>query len=110
VGAYYERAAVVCVPSRREGYGITAREAMAHRRALVATDVGGLADAAKDGVTALVVPPADPAAIRTAVERLFADAQLRTELAGRAHAAAVEEFSPGAETRALAEAYSAALS
>jgi glycosyltransferase involved in cell wall biosynthesis len=110
VGAYYERAAVVCVPSRREGYGMTAREAMAHRRALVATDVGGLADAAKDGVTALVVPPADPAAIRTAVERLFADAQLRTELAGRAHAAAVEEFSPGAETRALAEAYSVALS
>ena len=30
---YYERAAVVCVPSRREGYGMTAREAMALRAA-----------------------------------------------------------------------------
>ena len=30
VGPYYERAAVVCVPSRREGYGLAAREAMAY--------------------------------------------------------------------------------
>ena len=30
LGAYYERAAVVCVPSRREGYGVVAREAMAY--------------------------------------------------------------------------------
>ena len=26
LGPYYERAAVVCVPSRREGYGVVARE------------------------------------------------------------------------------------
>src|SRR5262249_51645873 len=45
LGAYYERAAVVCVPSRREGYGVVAREAMAYGRPVVATRVGGLADA-----------------------------------------------------------------
>ena len=44
LGAYYERAAVVCVPSRREGYGMTAREAMAYGRPVVATRVGGLTD------------------------------------------------------------------
>ena len=32
LGPYYERAAVVVVPSRREGYGMVAREAMAHGR------------------------------------------------------------------------------
>ena len=37
LGAYYERAAVVCVPSRREGYGVVAREAMAYGRPVVAT-------------------------------------------------------------------------
>ena len=41
LGPYYERAAVVCVPSRREGYGIVAREAMAYGRPVVATAVGG---------------------------------------------------------------------
>jgi glycosyltransferase involved in cell wall biosynthesis/SAM-dependent methyltransferase len=44
LGRYYEAASVVCVPSRREGYGMTAREAMAYGRPVVATRVGGLAD------------------------------------------------------------------
>ena len=57
LGAYYERAAVVCVPSRREGYGVVAREAMAYGRPVVATRVGGLADAIEDGETGLLVPP-----------------------------------------------------
>src|SRR5262249_41044212 len=41
LGGFYERAAAVCVPSRREGYGFTAREAMAYGRPLVAARVGG---------------------------------------------------------------------
>ena len=48
---------VVVVPSRREGYGVVAREAMAHGRPVVATAVGGLLDAIEDGVTGLLVPP-----------------------------------------------------
>jgi glycosyltransferase involved in cell wall biosynthesis len=55
VGAYYERAAVVCVPSRREGYGFSAREAMAYGRPVVATRVGGLVDAIVDGESGLLV-------------------------------------------------------
>ena len=87
VGAYYERAAVVCVPSRREGVGMTAREAMAYGRPVVATAVGGLPDAIRDGENGLLVPPGDPAALREAIERLLADAGLRERLgtAARAH-------------------------
>ena len=55
LGAYFERAAVVCVPSRREGYGFTAREAMAYGRPVVATRVGGLVDL---GAGAHLVEPA----------------------------------------------------
>jgi glycosyltransferase involved in cell wall biosynthesis len=108
LGAWYDRAAVVCVPSRREGYGMTAREAMAHGRAVVSTAVGGLADAVEDGRTALVVPPGDPAALRAAIERLLADAELRARLGEAARADVRERFSREAETAALLAAWQAA--
>jgi glycosyltransferase involved in cell wall biosynthesis len=83
LGPYYERAAVVCVPSRREGYGMVAREAMAYGRPVVATRVGGLADAIEDGVTGVLVETRSLAALRAAVELLVGDIE-RCETLGRA--------------------------
>jgi glycosyltransferase involved in cell wall biosynthesis len=108
LGAFYERASVVCVPSRREGYGMTAREAMAYGRPVVATGVGGLRDAIEDGVTGVMVPPRDPAALRAALGRLLADPALRGELGAAARRKAEVAFSPAGEGAALAEVYRAA--
>ena len=80
LGSYYERAAIVVVPSRREGYGMVAREAMAHGRPVVATRIGGLVDAIEDGVTGVLVPPRDPDALRDPLIRLLGDAELRRRL------------------------------
>jgi glycosyltransferase involved in cell wall biosynthesis len=88
LGSYYERAAVVCVPSRREGYGMVAREAMAYGRPVVASAVGGLLDAIEDGVDGLLVPPRDVASLRAAIERLLGDADLRRGLGEAARAKA----------------------
>jgi glycosyltransferase involved in cell wall biosynthesis len=100
MGAYYERASVVCVPSRREGYGFSAREAMAYGRPLVATRVGGLADLEGDGV--VLVEPGDRAALRGAVERLLVDAG---EIGALARARVFEHFAVTGAARRLAEAY-----
>ncbi len=102
---YYERAAVVCVPSRREGYGIVAREAMAHGRAVVVTDAGGLADAVEDEVDGLVVPPRDPAALRAALERLLGDPALRQRLGAAARAKAERTWSWVSTTELLRRVY-----
>ena len=110
VGGYYARAAVVCVPSLREGYGMAAAEAMASGRPVVASAVGGLVDLVEDGVTGLLVPPGDVAALRAAVERLLDDAALRTRLGAAARERAAERFSPGAAAAATVAAYEAALS
>ena len=100
LGAYYERAAVVCVPSRREGYGVVAREAMAYGRPVVATRVGGLVDAIEDGVTGLLVEPDE---LRAAIERLLADTDMRAGLGRKARAAAA------AATASLLAVYEEAL-
>ena len=92
---YYERAAVVACPSRREGYGVVAREAMAYGRPVVATAVGGLLDAVEDGVTGLLVPPRDPAALRAAIERLLGDAELRRTARRRGTGGSLESGSRG---------------
>jgi glycosyltransferase involved in cell wall biosynthesis len=80
LGRWYERAAVVAAPSRREGYGVAAREAMAWGRPVVATAVGGLTDAVEDGVTGLLVEPGDVPALRAAIAQLLGDAGLRARL------------------------------
>lgn len=110
LSAYYERAAVVVCPSRREGYGVVVREAMAYGRPVVASAVGGLAEAIEDGVTGLLVPPRDAAALCAAIERLLADRALRDRLGAAAAAHARECFSAIAATGAIVSAYREALS
>ena len=80
----YTRAAVVACPSHREGFGVACAEAMAHGRAVVASDVGGLRDLVVDGETGLLVPPRDVPALRDALERLLADSKLRRRLGANA--------------------------
>ena len=107
LGAFYERAAVLAAPSRREGYGMAAREAMAHGRPVVATAVGGLPDAVADGVTGLLVPPGDVPALRAALVRLLGDGELRGRLGVEARARA-GAFSSQEEVRLLRAAYDVA--
>ncbi len=109
VGPFYERAAVVVVPSRREGYGVAAREAMAYGRPVVATRVGGLVDAIEDGVTGILVPPGDAGALRQALAGLLADAGRRAALGRAARAFAEARFGGNAMVEALGAAYRDAL-
>ena len=78
--------------SRIENLPYAVLEAMAARRPVVATRVGGLPDLIDDGVTGLLVPPADPAALADALRWL---AEGPCEALGAAARAKLErEFSP----------------
>jgi glycosyltransferase involved in cell wall biosynthesis len=105
LGSWYERASVVVVPSRREGYGVVAREAMAHNRPVVATAVGGLLDVVEDGRTGLLVPPHDPPALRAAVVRLLGDRALRERLGDAAGEDARRRLSMDGAVRRTRELY-----
>jgi glycosyltransferase involved in cell wall biosynthesis len=105
----YARAAVVACPSRREGFGVVCLEAMAHGRPVVATRVGGLLDLVVDGETGIVVPPRDPAALRSALERLLADPDLRRKLGSAGRDRARTHFSWERVTDATLAAYAEAM-
>ena len=110
LGPYYERAAVIVVPSRREGYGVVAREAMAYGRPVVATAVGGLVDAVEDGVTGMLVPPGDPPALRAALDQLLADPDRRAALGATGHERATATLSREASAASLRDALADAFS
>jgi glycosyltransferase involved in cell wall biosynthesis len=106
----YARAAVVACPSRREGFGVACLEAMAHGRPVVATSVGGLRDLVADEETGLLVPPRDPQALRSALERLLADRDLRRRLGAAGRERARERFSWERATDLTLAAYEEAIS
>jgi glycosyltransferase involved in cell wall biosynthesis len=81
VMAAWRRCTVAAVPSRwPEPLGQVALEAMASRRAVVASAVGGLVDVITHGETGLLVPPGDPQALAAAVSLLADDPALRARL------------------------------
>jgi glycogen synthase len=109
LGPLYDRAAVVAVPSRREGFGVACAEAMAHGRPVVASAVGGLLDLVVDEETGLLVPPGDVGALREALRRLLADEELRARFGANARRRAEETLSWERVTDRTLAAYEEAL-
>ncbi len=73
---------VVVLPSYREGLGKELIEGAACGRPLVATDVPGCREVARDGHNALLVPPKDSNALASAMEQFIENRSMR-QLYGR---------------------------
>ena len=73
----WKAAHIAVLPSRREGLPKSLLEAAACGRPIVATDVPGSREIARQGVNALLVPPDDPQALADAIVQLASDAGLR---------------------------------
>lgn len=98
---------LVVVPSRFEGFGLTALEAMALSRPVVATTAGGLPEVL--GQAGVLVPPADPCALAQAIMDLLADPNKRDVLARAARVRAETNFAPDRIALRLLTFYDAAL-
>ncbi len=75
----FERCELFIHPTLYEGSSIVTLEAMAHRKPVVATRVGGIPDKVADGENGLLVPPGDSSALARAItEALSREERLRS--------------------------------
>ena len=106
----YSAADVLAIPSLQEAFGQTACEAMACGTPVVGFDVGGIPDMVRSGVTGLLVPVGDTAALARAIADLLGDDAKRAEMSAACRKVAVEEYSLGLQARRYAELYERILS
>ena len=99
----YAAGQVVVLCSITEGFPYTLIEAMTCGRPCVATDVGGVTEAAGD--TGLVVPPRDPGQLAEACLTLLRDHELRQRLGAAARHRALEYFTVDRAISAFDEIY-----
>jgi glycosyltransferase involved in cell wall biosynthesis len=84
---------VFAMPSLKEGLGVAALEAMASALPVIVSDVGGLREVVEDDRSGVVVPPANPKAIASAIGRLVESDELRSQMGAAARARVVENYS-----------------
>jgi glycosyltransferase involved in cell wall biosynthesis len=105
--ALFRRADIVVLPyerSERFGFSGVLATALGHGKAIVLSDVGGLAEVASAGAATLVAP-GDPQALRSELERLLGDPDARAQLAAAAAHAAATDYSWDAAARATLALY-----
>jgi glycosyltransferase involved in cell wall biosynthesis len=87
---------------RSESFGVSLLEAARYGKPMICCEIGtGTSFVNIDGETGLVVPPADPAALRQAMQRLDTDAALAARFGAGARRRFLEVF----QMQAMAEAY-----
>jgi glycosyltransferase involved in cell wall biosynthesis len=90
--AFYRKAAVFVLPSRREGMSNALMEAMSQALPCVATDISGSQDLIRSGENGLIVPPADAAALAKALNYMLAHPSDAAEMGRKAWAGAAKQI------------------
>lgn len=106
-----QEADIVVAPSvlsrdgRREGIPVVLMEAMASGVPVVASRISGIPELVEDGISGLLAPPKDVAALTEALHRLASDRVLRQRLGKAGRARVVQEFDLTANARLLARCF-----
>ena len=90
---------------KREGIPVVLMEAMASGLPVVSSVLSGIPELVDDGVTGLLVPPADPEALAGALERLGRDPDLRRRMGAAGRRKVAREFDLRANAAVLLDLF-----
>ena len=96
---------LLAIPSLEEGFPVSALEAMAAARAVVASRVGGLCEQVVDGLTGRLVPPGDTEAFVRSIAELAIDRERLARMGVEGWKRAQGHFSLDAMARKTTELY-----
>lgn len=96
---------VFVLPSLYEGMPLSILEAMAARKPVIATAIGGVDEVIVPGETGLLVPPRDPIALATAIRSLLSDRACAQHFAANGRARVEQYFAAEVMVRRAVEIY-----
>jgi glycosyltransferase involved in cell wall biosynthesis len=103
--ALFARWRVFAAPSLMEGFGISTLEAAMHGLPIVASRVGGVPELIEDGVDGLLVPPAEPEPLASALADCLLDMRRAASLGEHAASRARTVFAPASFDTAIRRIY-----
>ncbi|MBC8060572.1 MAG: glycosyltransferase [Clostridiaceae bacterium] len=92
VSTYINKMDIVCMPSLSEGFGVSAVEACACGRPIVASNVGGLTEIVNDNYNGYLIEPGDINALKNTLKKLITDKKRLLEFSKNARKIAVENY------------------
>jgi glycosyltransferase involved in cell wall biosynthesis len=98
---------VFLLPSLNEGFGMVLIEAMAARKPVIATNVGGVPEVIVNGTTGILVPPEDPEAFSSAIIKLYNNPEMSLEMGLAGYKRAKKLFNIETTVHELEELYEA---
>ena len=84
---------IFVLPSIREGLPLAILEAMACGKAVIATNVGGVPEVVKNGISGILVPPKDPEALHCAMNELLGNRGKLKKMGYNGKRVSIESFS-----------------
>jgi glycosyltransferase involved in cell wall biosynthesis len=105
----YSAADIFVLPALQDNFPNTALEALACGLPVIAFDAGGVPEIVRDGLTGLLVEPANPQALASAIEELVGNPERRKEMSANCRRIAVQEYALEVQARRYSDLYSSLL-